>query len=419
MLIRCLIDEGIAEFERFLKRSALDAAYRDCSYLLTDLNYTDPLPLGEVEVEPRGFTSRHDFAVYIDSCFQAAGIVNDVDIRGMWEWLSVFYFDQLRPPGTSTGTDVMRFILQSSTGQRRHRHLLREPYLLYRRYRHSDGTELDLLLCDELWNHGDVVENLAARVRLRNSPSALRIARMLYFDPSTGRTKRGTRNGDGGHRHFARFLRNLPPQFDLSSISEDTILALLPLAFAKWRDHESPDVLVSDEGEPFGADDSFEEGEFDNSVPSTLELADILQDADSREFSASKRRVRNDFFRASVLGAYENRCAISQVGLVHTELQEDISYEVEASHVIPVASGGRDLVPNGLALNRSLHWAFDHGMVWVDSDMRVNVSVEVRDDRRNEWLRGFEGRNLWVPDDARLRPSPDALHWHAEHVAIR
>ena len=410
MLIRCLIDEGIAEFERFLRLSALDAANRDCAYLLTDLKYTEPFALGQVEVERRHFGSRRDFAVYIDSCFQAAGIVSDVDIRGMWEWLSVFYFEQLRPPGMSSGTDVRRFILQSSTGQRRHRHLLREPYMLYRRYRHTDGTELDLVLCDELWNHGDVVENLAARSRLRNSSGALRIARMLYFDPTTGRTKRGTRNGDGGHRHFARFLRNLPPQFDLSSISEDTILALLPLAFTKWRDHESPEISISDEGEPFGVNDS---------VPDTLELAGILQDSNSRSLSVSKRRIRQDFFRASVLGAYENRCAISRIGLVHTELQEDISYEVEASHVIPVARGGRDLVPNGLALNRSLHWAFDHGMVWVDSDMRVNVSKEVQNDRRNEWLRGFEGRNLWVPDKAQLRPNSDALQWHAEHVAIR
>ena len=391
-------------------RSARDAANRDCSYLLTDPNYTEPFPLGEAQVEPRRFTSRRDFAVYIDSCFQAAGIANDVDIRGMWEWLSVFYFDQLRPPGKSTGTDVMRFIVQSSTRRRAHRHLLREPYMLYRQYHRGGGAELDLLLCDELWNHGDVVENLSARARLRNSPAALRIARMLYFDPNTGRTKGGTRNGDGGHRHFAKFLRNLPPQFDLSSMSEGTILALLPSAFTKWFDNGSLGFSILDEAKPFGDDDR---------VPDTLELAEILQDADSRRLGVSKRTIRKDFFRASVLGAYENRCAISRIGLVHTELQEDISYEVQASHVIPVAKGGRDLVPNGLALNRSLHWAFDQGMVWVDSDMRVNVSVEVQNDRRNEWLRGFEGRNLWVPSDAPLRPSPDALRWHAEHVAIR
>lgn len=92
---------------------------------------------------------------------------------------------------------------------------------------------------------------------------------------------------------------------------------------------------------------------------------------------------------------------------------------MEASHVIPVARGGKDIVPNGIALSRSLHWAFDLGMVWVNSEMRVQVATEVQNDSRNEWLRTFEGRKLWIPDDARLRPSAEALQWHERHVAIR
>ena len=419
LLIRRLNNEGIEEFERFLKQLTNQGTNRDCSYLLSDSVFTEPLPIGEVAIDPRSFVSRRDFAVYIDSRFEAAGITNDVDIFGMWEWLSGFYFDQLIPRGRSVGTDLRRFIVNSSVGRRSHRHLLRNPYMLYRKYRSSEGGELDLLLCDELWNHGDVVEGLSARARLVNSPAALRVARRLYFDPDTGKSKIGTRSGEGGHRSFSRFLRNLPSEFDLSRVSDETILQLLPPAFVRWYDPGAEIGLLFDSGESFdhGVGPNVDQTEI--KVLNSLELAHILQNVDSRTLSTSQRRIRHDFFRAGVLGAYENRCAISRIGLVHTERNEDVSYEVEASHVIPVARGGRDLVPNGLALNRSLHWAFDLGMMWIDADYRVNVSLEVQNDQRNEWLRGFEGRKLWLPNDARLVPSREALCWHAEQVAIR
>ena len=413
--IRRLNENGIAEFERFLKRMSSDPADIDCSYLLQSNQFSDSLPFADVLVEKRSFQSRYEFARYLDERFETAGKTYDVDVPGMWEWLSAFYFDELRPRGRTTGTDLRRFIIESTAGRRSHRHLLRDPYTLYRRYRHSTNGELDILLCDPLWNHGDVVENLSARSRLRNSPGALQVARMLYFDSATGKTKVGTRSGSGGHRHFSRFLRNLPPQFDLSTISAETILTLLPAAFDKWYELGEDSQFLFDLGEPMFDPDPMH----DEPVPGTLELADILQDADERSFSQSQRRVRSDLFRTGVLGAYENRCAISQVGLVHTEHDEDINYEVEASHVIPVARGGKDVLPNGIALSRSLHWAFDLGMVWVDREMRVQVANDVQSDRRNEWLRAFEGRRLWIPDDAKLRPSTEALQWHEQHVAVR
>ena len=92
-------------------------------------------------------------------------------------------------------------------------------------------------------------------------------------------------------------------------------------------------------------------------------------------------------------------------------------FEVEAAHIIPVAHGGNDIVPNGLALSRTLHWSFDNGMVWIDGELRVKVANEVMRDSRNEWLRQFAGVRLQVPRGANLMPSADALRWHAEHVA--
>ena len=119
-----------------------------------------------------------------------------------------------------------------------------------------------------------------------------------------------------------------------------------------------------------------------------------------------------------MLGAYESRCAISGVGLRHAEGAEAVGYyEVEAAHIVPVSRGGRDLVQNGLALTRTLHWAFDRGMLWVDDGLRVRVAREVEDDQRNAWLQQFRERPLRLPTDAPHRPHIEALRWHASNVA--
>ena len=87
MLIRCLNDEGIAEFQSFLERLKLDRNLSTPSTLLTDPRYSFELPHGEVDVELRTFKSRLDFAVYLERRIREAGIETNVDVRGMWEWL--------------------------------------------------------------------------------------------------------------------------------------------------------------------------------------------------------------------------------------------------------------------------------------------------------------------------------------------
>ena len=66
--------------------------------LLTDNACSVPCALGDVGVEPREFASRRDFAEYIDDRFLNADVFVSADEPGMWEWLSLFYFDEVCPP---------------------------------------------------------------------------------------------------------------------------------------------------------------------------------------------------------------------------------------------------------------------------------------------------------------------------------
>lgn len=103
---------------------------------------------------------------------------------------------------------------------------------------------------------------------------------------------------------------------------------------------------------------------------------------------------------------------------MHSPSHSEVSYEVDAAPIVPVARGGRDIIPNGLALNRTVHWAFDLGLIFVDREFKVNVTKPAKLEGRNEWILKFEAQELRLPENPELRPSVDALEWHRANVAV-
>lgn len=414
--VRCLTAKGIGEFAQYLAQLRQDSGLSPPAELLTDPMYSTSCALGDVLVEPRGFASRREFAEYINQRFVEAGVMADADEPGMWEWLSLFFFDAVCPisrtGGRKPGTDG-RHLLKDPDARRRHRHLLRGPYMLLRRYNGGPNGELDLLLSYALPVHGIAATHLGERLRLMASPGALIAASRLYANPLSRRPKRGYSHEESGLRAYCRFLNNLPDCFDLSSLSADTVMALLPDAFSVW---------LSDKGDPQGPllqpfERLKEVGPLSDGASAARQLDDLLKGMEARDLTERQVAIRSNMFRSAVLGAYESRCAISGMGLRHTEGTEaGIHFEVEAAHIVPVSRGGRDRVRNGLALNRTVHWAFDHGMIWIDGDHRMGLAREVITDSRNHWLQQFQGQPLRTPKRKQHYPDREALRWHALNV---
>ena len=413
--VRRLTDEGLGAFARYLGRLRRDGA-EPPPELLTDPTHSQACVLGDVRIEPRGFGSRREFAEYIDQRFVEAGVFADADETGMWEWLSLFYFDAVCPKDDKgmrkPGADG-RHLLGDPDARRRHRHLLRGPYMLFRRFRGGPRGELDLVLGYGLPVHGVAATHLVERPRLVGSPGALIAASRLYVDPATRKPIRGYTDERTGLRAYCKFLNNLPECFDLSTLSPETVVALLPREFAAWLGDGRSDGWRGSGG-TFGTLCGLVSSPDAQVV---LGLDDLLQGVGDRPLTERQAVVRSDVFRTAVLGAYQSRCAVSGVGLRQVEGGQAVRYEVEAAHIVPVSRGGRDLVQNGLALTRTLHWAFDQGMVWVDDGLRVRIAEGAGADRRNDWLNQFRGRPLWIPPDAPLWPHRDALRWHATHIA--
>ena len=130
--------------------------------------------------------------------------------------------------------------------------------------------------------------------------------------------------------------------------------------------------------------------------------------------STGMRIARNAAFRQRVLRLYENRCAVTGVGLV----SPSGAIGIDATHIVPLDRRGSDDVRNGLALSKDLHWAFDRGLWSVSRERRVVVPDLFKQHSMNENLKKLEGQKLSEANSSSLRASQDAFDWHRENVML-
>lgn len=152
------------------------------------------------------------------------------------------------------------------------------------------------------------------------------------------------------------------------------------------------------------------------SVERSIEgLADIeaLQDLQVRpiEQIIQNVRVRDASFRYRVVETvYQGRCALTGVRMTNGNGRA----EADAAHVRPVAHDGPDTVRNGIALMKSLHWAFDRGLLSLSDEGRILTVERGLDESVCRLLRpdGF----ALLPTSLNDRPHPSFLQWHRSNV---
>ena len=123
-----------------------------------------------------------------------------------------------------------------------------------------------------------------------------------------------------------------------------------------------------------------------------------------------KERLHQATFREAVLFAYGRRCAIT--GLPETQL-------LDAAHIISDGDEalGQPVVPNGLALSKIHHAAFDAHLIGIDSDYRLHVSdrlLEKKDGPLLQALKQLKGTVLHLPSRTRDYPDRDRLELRFE-----
>jgi putative restriction endonuclease len=116
-----------------------------------------------------------------------------------------------------------------------------------------------------------------------------------------------------------------------------------------------------------------------------------------------KKRAHQHEFRHRVLRAYREQCAICR--LRHEEL-------LDAAHILPDDHPrGEPVVPNGLALCKLHHAAFDRYFLGIRPDLTVEIRADVLEEPDGPMLKyglqGFHGVRITLPRQAALHPNPE------------
>lgn len=237
MNIRRLNEQGIARFINFLNSLNGSSPMPYPSALLIEPEVTEEIH-PSISIEQRNFDSRYLAAEYFYKVFNGAGLTGIEHDRGLWAWLSLFYFEDLCPlnaRGQRKPGERARWIPEVGFFWRYYRHLLAGPYRIYAA--HNDSPERAfLVLCGPLHQPGDIVEQIASRQEIITNSEIMQAATKLYYDPSQKKPKRGAAGKDtkGTVRRFTDILNQFDVTWDLYSINSDDLIGMLPEEFSRF-----------------------------------------------------------------------------------------------------------------------------------------------------------------------------------------
>lgn len=145
--------------------------------------------------------------------------------------------------------------------------------------------------------------------------------------------------------------------------------------------------------------------------------ATVAEDEEDRRAYAFRRlrtRLHQESFRQRVLRAYRTTCAVCR--LHHEEL-------LDASHILPDGHPrGLPVVPNGLALCKLHHAAFDADIIGIRPDLGIEVRrdilAEIDGPMLQHGLQGTHGTRIWVPRETARRPSAANLEERYERFRL-
>lgn len=126
------------------------------------------------------------------------------------------------------------------------------------------------------------------------------------------------------------------------------------------------------------------------------DLENAKQYSDDYVLRAVATRRGQVVFRKKLLGAYDNKCAIS--GCVASPV-------LEAAHIQPHSEDGSYDENNGLLLRSDLHVLFDLGLIGIDEKFKVSVSAKLKEPEYTK----FHGTTIALPNNKEHLPSKKKL----------
>lgn len=235
MLARALNEQGLSELNEHVVKLREGGSAQTPNWLLDD-ERTSVALTASVDLETPSFASRYDMGCYVREKLSTLDMQPLMGNRGFWSWLALYWFDQLCPAGTRPSMPY-NYVL-SADYRHRPRHAVFITWQLVSRY----GEEARFLLCNDMKNRGELMEQLMARQDMLGLEGVMRLASRLYADPVSGRFKRGaaSRKSGGCVSRYVAWLQQLELTYDLYSISATELEELLPREFDRFRRQPVP-----------------------------------------------------------------------------------------------------------------------------------------------------------------------------------
>ena len=149
----------------------------------------------------------------------------------------------------------------------------------------------------------------------------------------------------------------------------------------------------------------------DKSVEDVYLKSDEIDYSSEDKKSLVKTRINQGFFRSSVLSAYNNTCAITNI---------KINEFLVASHIQPWAVDEKNrLNPHtGICLNSIHDKAFDKDLITIDNKFRIIISSRLKEYYSNKFIddvfKKYDYQKILIPK--KFKPSSDFLQYHNDVI---
>lgn len=209
---------------------------------------------------------------------------------------------------------------------------------------------------------------------------------------------RGTDPDHRDNRGLRYAMEHNIPLVYFHRIIEGKYLAVWPVFIVKDDPGKLTFEVALDDAQYSGIDIGVNTG--------ALPVKDVAAEYRRRYITATvQQRVHQRSFRERVLKAYRAQCALCK--LRHEEL-------LDAAHIIPDGEpGGEPVVPNGLALCKLHHAAYDRYFVGITPDFVIQVRQEILEESDGPMLqhglKELHGQRILLPSPVAERPSRDRL----------
>jgi hypothetical protein len=226
--LRALNKAGLKEFKAFIDNTIVGekaggAKLPPPTHLLTDSSMTDTLAVSVTVDTGKTFANRFEMAQYINAQLDPVFDNAFYGQVGLWAWLALFYFEQLRREGGNTQRSE-HFIpdewqKQTAGQDLGYRHSVRTPVYLLR----SFGPDFAKFFLTGRPTHemGDIVEQVLSRPKIWRNERLRETITHLYQAKSGG-FKRGaatapakSRTSEAGRGGIRRFMTVYVPRVKL------------------------------------------------------------------------------------------------------------------------------------------------------------------------------------------------------------